>query len=444
MNRFFQRIFLSVWVITISTVLLTSLIARSIPEAKDNSRPLYKQLAHSVATGLRETLQQGKPVKPEALAQKYVLSADNVIQVFIVDPQGEEIFGRDIDSTIDLSASDDNTDGLIVIRDGLAGYTVVGERKYFPIAHFFIMPWARLILAISALIVSIAVSLALTHYIVKPIRLIREAGQKVATGDLSVRVSHKLEGRRDDLALLATDFDYMTKRIDSLLEKQKQLMRDVSHELRSPLTRLQALFSLARQKLDNQESTLEVEFLDRMETESERLNSLIERILVFTRLDSGKEINRHKTDLMDLLEVIAEDASIEGFEQKKHVLVKGPKKCVINVDSALIHSAFENIIRNALRYTQTHTDVIVELFESKQSVTVEISDHGPGVPEQDLTLLFEPFFRVEVSRNHNMGEGGIGLAIAERAIRLHGGSIKAQNKANGGLKVILLFPKTSS
>lgn len=441
MYRFFRRIFLSVWAIIIFSALFTSMVARLLPEANTNNEsPLYEQMAENVALGVRRKLEQGLPIDAEGMARDHILEVDRVLRVYVVTPDGQDILGREYDSNIDLT-KEYAEDGTAVISDGLGGYTVVCVRHYFPIAKVMITPWGRLALGLTALVVSILVSLMLSHFIVKPVRLIREAGQKVALGDLSVRVSHKVEGRQDDIALLAVDFDFMTQQIHNLLEKQKRLMRDVSHELRSPLARLEAIFSLARQKIDKQGERLESGYIDRMESESERLNSLIGSILVFTRLESGNEIDRHTTDLVDLLNVIAEDTSIEGYEQNKDVMVNGVAKCVMKVDSALIQSAFENIIRNALRYTKPDSNVEVHVSDLIKEVKVEIHDHGPGVPEQDLASLFEPFFRVEASRAHKMGGGGIGLAIVERAILLHKGTVKAENRNEGGLKVTVTLPK---
>lgn len=444
MYRFFQRIFLSVWIIIITTALLTSVVAQCLPEgATKTSPPFYQRMAENVAIGIRKKLQQHQTIDAQSLEREYILDAENVIQIYVIAPDGKELLGREHNLGPDLSSIQDE-DGLAVIRQGLGGYTVIGVRNYFPIAKLLITPWARLTLAVTALLVSIIVSLALSRFIVQPIRLIREAGQKVAGGDLSISVAHHVAGRRDDIAMLAKDFDLMTEKISQLLERQKRLMRDVSHELRSPLARLQALFSLSRQKLDQQDGKLDIDYIDRMEVESERLNLLIERILVFTRLESFNEINRHTTDLIDLLNVIAEDASIEGFAQNKDVLVIGPEKCILKLDSALIQSAFENIIRNALRYTEINTNVVVRVSDFKTKIEVEICDSGPGAPEQDLTSLFEPFFRVEAARTHSMGGGGIGLAIAQRAVQLHGGTITAENRDEGGLKVIVTLPNTIS
>ena len=440
MYRFFKRIFFSVWIVSLSTVLFTALVTRFLPEPS-GSQPLFsEQLAQHIAQGLRLTLQQNPQVSDEEIARYHLLEYENIIQIFIINPNGEDILGRVVDEYLSPSTNI-NDPRVTIIKEGLSGYTIIGYQRSFPLGRILVKPGARLVMGITALVVSIVVSLALARYVIQPVRHLREAGQRVADGDLTVRVAHTVEGRNDDLALLAKDFDFMTSRIDELVEKQKRLMRDVSHELRSPLARMQALFSLAKQKLNKQEGKLDVEYIERMEEENERLNSLIERILIFTKLDSHKEISRHKTDLVDLLNVIAEDASIEGAEQNKDVLVNGLEKCVLEVDSALLHSAFENVIRNALRYTKPGTNVSVLLEETAEHININISDKGPGVPEQELALLFEPFYRVETARTHKMGEGGIGLAIVERAIELHQGTVQAENLASGGLNVHITLPK---
>ncbi len=438
MYRFFKRIFISIWVILTLTILVTVFVARKLPV--HDQEPAFKQLAHHAALSIREQLKTKSRIDPVSFAQRNLLELDNTVQVFVIYPDGTEILGRSLDKDIPLLANFGDNSRAIILHEGLQGYTVVGYQRNYPFNRVLTKRGARVILGITALVISILVSLLLARFIVHPVKVLREAGQKVANGDLSVRVAHTVDGRSDDIAMLANDFDHMTMRIDELLEKQKLLMRDVSHELRSPLARLQAFLSLTRQELEHDVSKFSPEYIDKMECEIERLNSLIERILIFTRLDSKKEISRHNTDLVDLLTVIAEDASIEGLEQNKDIIVSGLDSFVAKVDSALIHSAFENVIRNALRYTKPNTKVQVLINKQAEHLIVKVSDSGPGVPEEKLASLFEPFFRVEEARTHKMGGGGIGLAIVQRAMKLHGGSVQANNRPKGGLTVTMIFP----
>ncbi|MEM9531706.1 MAG: ATP-binding protein [Pseudomonadota bacterium] len=274
---------------------------------------------------------------------------------------------------------------------------------------------------------------------VLPIRHLRKAGQRVAAGDLSVRVAHTVGDRQDDIAGLARDFDTMTQRIDGLLSGQQRLMRDVSHELRSPLARLQALQSLARQQFTGEDDS---HILDRMDHETERLNALIEQILVFARLDARQEIRRQTTDLADLLRTIVDDAMTEAGETEKDVVYEGPNRRTLQLDASLMHSAIENVVRNALRFTADATAVRVTLVEGPSGVYITVEDVGPGVPENALNALFEPFYQVDESRTPTNSGSGVGLAIAKRAIELHQGRIRAENRAQGGLRVTIELPAT--
>jgi two-component system sensor histidine kinase CpxA len=297
-------------------------------------------------------------------------------------------------------------------------------------------PGARGLLIGFWLMVGVAVSLLLARFIVLPVRRLQSAGQKVAAGDLSVRVAHTVGNRTDDIARLARDFDLMTERVDGLLQSQQRLMRDVSHELRSPLARLQALLSIARQKAD----AAGAEQIDRMEAELERLDRLIGDILAFSRLEAKEAISRHPTDIVDLVQNIVDDASIEAQAAGKQIRMHGPTRCLIDVDSGLIQRAVENVVRNALRHTAEGTAVNVSIDNDARYVRIVTDDQGPGVPEEAIAKLFEPFFRVEQSRSTRSGGGGIGLAIAERSIRLHGGSIRARNRKDGGLSIAIALP----
>jgi two-component system sensor histidine kinase CpxA len=239
---------------------------------------------------------------------------------------------------------------------------------------------------------------------------------------------------------LARDFDVMTERVDALMQSQQRLMRDVSHELRSPLARLQALLSIARQKADAEHA----EQIDRMESELERLDELIGQILVFSRLEIQDAIVRRPTDIVDLARNIVDDASIEAQVAEKHIQMNGPERCVIDLDSGLVQSALENVLRNALRYTPPGMSVDVSILEEAHDIRVVVDDHGPGIPEDALESVFEPFFRVADSEYSHSSGGGIGLAIAKRGIELHQGSITANNREDGGLRVEMVLPKGST
>jgi two-component system sensor histidine kinase CpxA len=224
---------------------------------------------------------------------------------------------------------------------------------------------------------------------------------------------------------------------------QRQLLSDVSHELRSPLARVQVALGLARQRAEGRAGAE----LDRIEQETERLNELIGQLLSLARLDSGATAPAHEPlDLAELLAAVAADADFEARASGRRVEFTSPGPAPIEADARLLHSAFENIVRNALRYTAGDTAVTLALGRDPQRPglwRVTIRDHGPGVPEAMLPRLFEPFVRVGDARDRASGGYGLGLAIARKAVRLHGGEVSAVNEPTGGLSVVVLLPAAS-
>lgn len=364
----------------------------------------------------------------------------------MLDPGGEDVLGRVLPGAVARYVeSRGNPSGVAMAQgssnlhvrgDGLDGYLIVGHEGYFPVGRKLMKPGIRWLLLAFALLASAAVSLMLTRFIVLPVRRLQLAGQQVAAGDLSVRVAHTVGNRTDDIARLAQDFDVMTERVDQLLQSQQRLMRDVSHELRSPLARRQALLSIARQ----QAGDTGVPQIDRMETEIERLDELIGEILTYSRLEAQDHITRHATDIVDLVQNIVHDAELEGQEADKQIRLDAPASLLLELDSGLIQRAVENVIRNALKYTGEGTMITVRILSESDGIRITVDDQGPGVPPNAIGQIFEPFYRVSDSRSTQSGSGGIGLAIAERSIRLHGGSMTARNRDGGGLRIEMVLP----
>jgi signal transduction histidine kinase len=277
---------------------------------------------------------------------------------------------------------------------------------------------------------------------VAPIDRLRHATRQMAGGDLNVRVSPSMRGRHDDLGLLATDLDTMAERVRTLLETKQQLLRDVSHELRSPLARLQLALSLARRQ-DNPAER----HLARIACEADRLEQLIARTLKLARLERPTgSLERVQLDVGDLLRNIADDVAIEADAQGCVVSLQVDPGLEVSGDHELLRSSFENIIRNAVRYSPAGSQVgitarrMTSPGRSEEYVEVIVYDQGPGVPEKDLSLIFEPFYRVDAARDRAGGGEGLGLAIAARAVTLHNGMIEARNLQAGGLAVSVTLP----
>lgn len=279
----------------------------------------------------------------------------------------------------------------------------------------------------------------LARSLTAPIRKLREASNRIAHGDFSVRVSPELGHSGREVADLGRDFDTMAERIEELLSSKKQLLRDISHELRSPLARLNVALELARQKAGEDAR----QPLERIERESGRLNELIGDLLTLTRLENGiQDLGRGEFSLNELLELIVADALYEA--RHCQVSIREAEPMMLQGSRELMRRALENVVRNAVRYTAENSTVEISLTgtdstEGKQAMIV-IRDHGPGVPDAAFEHLFEPFYRVDNARDRQSGGTGLGLAIAEQAVRLHHGTITAANADQGGLIMTITLP----
>lgn len=272
------------------------------------------------------------------------------------------------------------------------------------------------------------VCFALARYLSSPIGKLRRATQRFAGGDLQTRVASKIGKRRDEVAKLAEDFDEMAERIENLLMSQKRLTQDISHELRSPLARMNVALELVRTKANAEAKSL----LERIETESNRLNEMISRLLMLSKLESGTpDFEKRTVNLSRLVEQIAADADFEARANGKTVKILQKDAIKIIGNENLLRSAIENVLRNAVRYTKDETTVEISLRQNSKYAVLSVRDYGAGVPDEELKNLFRPFYRVGEARERKTGGIGLGLAIAERAVHAHKGIITAENAAQG-------------
>ncbi len=281
----------------------------------------------------------------------------------------------------------------------------------------------------------------LARYLTSPVVRLRAATQKLAGGDLTARAGASGLRRYDEMAGLVRDFDGMAERLEMLVKTQSRLLHAVSHELRSPLARLNVALALARKRTDPEAQSA----LDRVERESTRLNELIERLLTIARLESGDDaLQKYPVRLKNLIAEIAKDAEFEAQSRKCRVETVIADDCIVAGDANLLHSAIENVVRNATRYTREGTNVQVRLEQAEGPdgplAVVQVTDSGPGVPEEALDKVFRPFYRIDDSRGRRTGGVGLGLSITEHSVRLHGGAVKAANRPEGGLLVEMRLP----
>lgn len=303
--------------------------------------------------------------------------------------------------------------------------------------------WALRILAL--LLTAGLVCYALARYLGFPVRRLRSVARRFASGDLGARVGNdSLLKRGDEVAELAKEFDEMANRIETLITHQEQmllsqrrLLGDISHELRSPLTRLAVASGLLQRRAGEEAKPL----LQRIDRECDRLNTMIGQLLTLARLDAAPAPEATElVDIRELLEHVISDAAFELSSRDVHIELAGPPACFLEGTPELLYSAFENVVRNAVRYTGEGSTINVELACTNRVVSITVNDQGPGVPEKDLEHLFEPFYRVAEARDRKSGGSGLGLAITERTVRLHGGAVEAFNRPKGGLSLSLTFP----
>jgi two-component system sensor histidine kinase CpxA len=308
---------------------------------------------------------------------------------------------------------------------------------------FSVHPVHQLLLPLlAAFFVSGISCLFLARYVTLPLSKLRNTTHALAEGDLSARSGAELGKRSDEIANLVHDFDLMADRLRDLVHSHKRLLGDVSHELRSPLSRLRVALALARKK----ESQEEAELHDRMEQELARLDGLIEQVLTVARLESKEvQVNLNELSLNELLEEVVYDATFEGEPSGLKINYSAPSAEIRVVGNyELLHRAIENVLRNALRYSEGKNAIEVGLSSEQEWAVVSVRDFGPGIPEHSMPHLFKPFYRVDDSRVESTGGTGLGLAITERAVALHKGEVIAENVSPRGLKMTIRIPIVTS
>jgi two-component system sensor histidine kinase CpxA len=476
MKSLFLKIFLSFWAAQALFLVLAILATIALRPARHGLESEGPQI---LAEGVNAYQTGGERATREYLEE--VWHAKHV-RAFVFDPLGRELSGRRVPPWIEDSRQDRTTQsGLLqggssqgnsAQGDGMRGgllhhsgwmdrlmpdrivrtamtldgkrYTLVLELPPGPRVFFGPHDIPGLGIAI-AVITSGLMCYLLAWSMTTPVTRLRIAAQSLAAGDLSARTGAPATGRRDEMTELMRDFDRMAERIEGLVDSQSRLLKDVSHELRSPLARLSVALGLARQRATPDVSPELDSSLSRIELEADRLNHLIQRLLTISRLESGADGLRRTTfSLRDMVEQVARDADYETPGRGCRVTADTEDEFLVQADPDLLRSAVENVVRNATRYTAEGTKVDVRLDRQQTAngggIMIRVLDSGPGVPGEALQKIFEPFYRLDDARNQQTGGAGLGLSIAERAIKLHGGELRASNRKEGGLEVEIRIP----
>jgi two-component system sensor histidine kinase CpxA len=350
--------------------------------------------------------------------------------------RGPELARTALDAPDHSSFRSDESEYLAVVLDRDPRYVVVSQGPIRSRWVFFFTPDTLVYRLLAIVIVTGLVAALLARYLSRPIAQLRRATQQMAAGDLSVRVAGQLRRADGETRALGRDLDRMAERIQASLESERRLRRDISHELRSPLTRLNIALELIRRKSAPELAPA----FDRIERDTQRLDAMIRELLTLNRLESEGIGRRESVDVATLVRQIADDVSVEAEQRGGQVRVVARGASNVQGEAELLRRAVENVLRNAVRFTHAGTDVDVELTRRGEQVLLSVRDQGPGVPEAALPHLFEPFYRVADDRARGSGGTGLGLAITEQAVTLHGGRVQARNHPERGLVVEIELP----
>lgn len=421
--------------------------------------------AKSMVAAAAATLKFGGVEGLQALMQYWAQRP--MPQVYIVDEQNKELQGRALSSDVIKSArevlsqrvaADGEQKANALVRGAVQQIEASDGHRYLLFVPAFqkgampnpkmlgfnprpknrhLFPVVPLLAGVFASFIFAAI---LAWYFSKPIKQLRQAFASAANGSLDVRIGTAMGNRHDELADLGSAFDLMATRLGALMQSQTRLLHQVSHELRSPLARLQIAVGLARQQPDKLESSL-----TRIERESERMDNLVGELLELSRLESGvMKLEKESVDIDELLSTIVEDARFEGMAKKIAIQYESSGAVSVLGQQDLLHRAIDNVVRNALKYSHDGSHIVINKSAEHGVISIKVVDDGPGVADNELEAIFQPFYRG--SESHHKDGHGVGLAIAKQIIDAHGGTIVAtnivKNQETGGLSVDISLPST--
>ena len=457
MRSLFLKIFLSFWLaqaLIVALVVIATVVFRPQTES-----PFWEYIKEHTADQLMQAYEAGG--QPGLSKKLDELNNSLKLRAFLFDDQGRELAGRVAPEWAYRLSKGFDAQQFVLLRRLSARRFVTYKvsatdgHRYIMVAEVPPRPWLPLLrqkppgagleILAMAVLVSGIICYLLARYLTSDVRRLRAATQQLAAGDLSARADAPGGRRQDEIAQLVRDFNTMAERLQDLVNAQSRLLNDISHELRSPLARLSVALGLAWQRTGPEAHSV----LERIELEANRLNELIGRLLTLARLEGGDDaMRRTPISLDELVRDIAKDADFEAQSRQCRVRCVVQDEMTILGSPSLLHSAVENVVRNAMRHTREGTEVEIRVtregLNGKSEAAIRVTDRGPGVPKEALDKLFRPFYRLDDARGRQTGGVGLGLAITERAVRLHGGTVRASNRPEGGLMVEIRLPLETS
>jgi len=450
MHKLYWKIFLSFWGILIVTIIVIAWFIANLTHRYTITE--HQRLISSAYANAAVMLHENK----NDIALKHWLNYLERTQHMkgeLIDSDGKNILGGKLPVYFEKIAhqiKQGTVNGEFIKRhDSLIVELVnpITYKKYFFVLRlmpryevFLKFHWRELIIhVLIAVLLSGIICYFLSLYLTRPLQQLQKVAKNLGEGKLRTRVDKAITTRKDEIGDLGVELDHMSERLEDLLESQKRLLWDVSHELRSPLARLEIALGLAKKKA---KGLAEAEH-ERILIEAERLDQFIGEILTLAKMETyqSNKLSKKSIKLNHLLESVVSDANYELGEDKSLVEISNPSEIIIiNINETLLRRAIDNIIRNALFYSNHESPVTLSTTQKADGIIISIRDHGPGVDEEKLENIFESFYRVDESRTQKSGGIGLGLAIANKGVTLHGGNIKAENHPEGGLNIKIFVP----
>ena len=442
----FIKLFIAFWLVTIAILgswQLTSDYFESQPpdpkfSDRDPSAPPHRFILR--------TIYNLENISLKALPKQIIkIQRKHDIQIYLLTRTGDDILGRKVPKKVsEISDELRSVTGSSLARKSRGGLLAIPiyRKEQGPLTAVFKFPqhrrlivnalttslWLRITLAV---LISGVICFGLSRLMTNRLKALQLASRRLANGDLDTRLQVRDRGG-DETDELARDFNSMAEQLQERIETQKRLLGDVSHELRSPLARLRVALALAQEKPEQRP-----QYLHRIEQETERLEELISQLLSSQAQDVTLDT---RIDLVALLKQLCTDANFEAQGAGKHfVFTADTARADVDSCRDLLHKSFDNILRNALHHTAENSEVSVSVVSIDGDYQITVEDQGPGVPKNDLNKVFNEFYRVDSARSRESGGHGLGLAIAKRALLLHGGEVTANNTGTG-LRITVRLP----
>ncbi|MBL4900151.1 MAG: HAMP domain-containing protein [Colwellia sp.] len=460
-SSFSIKLFMWFWLIAITSIFTTRFISHQLSSDAYNKvvsqapqhrelqqlNKAVKRIEQSKIKSINELLQTNPQQFIKPPFNLWLKSMDEnvtVTSLFLLPSKHQKAITRYIkkqvfDQTITSHFSRTRLIGPALVKINKQNYQLFISRKQhkrnFGQLIQDLPSWARVA---TPIFISFILCLFLARSFSKPIATIRKAAAELGKGNLATRVKG-ITQRNDELGQLANSFNQMAEQLQQNQSAQQRLLGDVSHELRSPMTRLQMALGLAQQ--ESTSKAARDQYLQRCELEIERLNHMIEEALVLSRLENTLQtIDKKTINFTTLVQTIIHEEQFIAYEKTITIKLNSTAKVELKGDHNLLFSAISNVITNAVKYSPEQSTVNVTLSVNEQFVSLVVCDNGIGVPPQSLTELFTPFYRVNLARDRKTGGTGLGLAIAKQAIIAHQGNIFAKNNETKGLSVTIQLP----